>query len=290
MHNFEFKRPRSIEDALGLLAERGSEVQFLAGGTDLLIKMRAGALKPELVIDTKKIPELNELTLNDNGLVIGAAVSLRTIYENKAVISSYPALVDSSSLIGSVQVQGRATLGGNLCNAAPSADAIPTLIALGATAYIRSANSDREVPVEEICVAPGKTSLAHDEMLVHVNIPAPAKNADARFLRFIPRNEMDIAVVNAAAMVELNETGDTFTSARIAIGSVAPTPLFVKAAGDALIGKPVTEASIQAAATIARDAATPISDMRGTAEQRKHLVGVFTARVLRDAVERAKEG
>lgn len=290
MHDFEFNRPRSIEDALGLLAEWGSEVQFLAGGTDLLIKMRAGALKPELVIDTKKIPELNELTLNDNGLVIGAAVSLRTLYENEAVISTYPALVDSSSLIGSVQVQGRATLGGNLCNAAPSADAIPTLIALGATAYIRSARSDREVPVEEICIAPGKTSLAHDEMLVHVNIPAPAKNADARFLRFIPRNEMDIAVVNAAAMVELNETGDTFTSARIAIGSVAPTPLFVKAAGDALIGKPVTEASIQAAATIARDAATPISDMRGTAEQRKHLVGVFTARVLRDAVERAKEG
>lgn len=290
MHDFEFNRPRTIDDALALLDKRGSDIQFLAGGTDLLIKMRAGVLKPELVVDTKKIPELNALTLTDNGLVIGAAVSLRTLYENETVISNYPALVDSSSLIGSVQVQGRATIGGNLCNAAPSADAIPTLIALGATAYIRSANREREVPVEEICIAPGKTALADDEMLVHINIPAPARNTGTRFLRFIPRNEMDIAVVNAAAMVELNEAGDTFTAARIAIGSVAPTPLFVKAAGDALIGKPVTEESIQAAAAIARDAATPISDMRGTAEQREHLVGVFTARVLRDAVERAREG
>lgn len=289
MHEFEYQRPHSIDDALGLLAEHGSEARLLAGGTDLLIKMRAGVLKPGLVIDTKKIPELNELRWDDNGLVIGAALSLRTIYGNEEVVSAYPALVDSSSLIGGVQVQGRATLGGNLCNAAPSADAVPTLIALGATAHIRSAKSEWAAPVEDICIAPGKTSLASDEMLVHVKIPAPAKNTGARFLRFIPRNEMDIAVVNAAAMVELNEAGDTFISARIAVGSVAPTPLFVEAAGNALIGKPVTEASIQEAAAIARDAAKPISDMRGTAEQRKHLVGVLTARVLRDAVERARE-
>ena len=188
-----------------------------------------------------------------------------------------------------MQIQGRATFGGNLCNAAPSADTVPPLIVYGAVVRIISARGERDAPVEEICTGPGRTSLAADEILVSLSMPTPPANSGAAFLRFIPRNEMDIAVANSAARVELDEAGETFKAARIAIGAVAPTPLFVEAAGAALSGKPVNDASIAAAARIARDASTPINDMRGTIEHRKQLVEVLTTRVLRRAISRARK-
>jgi carbon-monoxide dehydrogenase medium subunit len=288
MHEFNYTAPDSLAAALAVLAKNGAQARLLAGGTDLIVAMRVGRRQPDMVVDAKRITELNELTINDAGLIIGAAVPCRTLWENKQIRARYPAVVDSAELIGGVAIQGRATLGGNLCNAAPSADSIPTLIALGAVAHIASATGARQLPVEQICVAPGKTCLAADELLVKIHIPAPVKHAGARFMRFIPRNEMDIAVVNVAAAVVLNGAGDKFVSARIALGSVAPTPLFVQAAGDALAGKPVTEESIAAAAQIAMEAARPIDDMRGTIRQRKHLTKVLTARAIRDAVQRAK--
>ncbi|MFQ5660656.1 MAG: FAD binding domain-containing protein [Gammaproteobacteria bacterium] len=289
MHNFEYRASRSLEEVIGLLAEQGAATRLLAGGTDLIVKMRAGQASPDHVIDTKQIPELNRICLDEQGLTLGAAVSCRRIYEEQPVATAYPALVDCTTLIGGIQIQGRATVGGNLCNAAPSADTIPALIVLGAVAQIRGADGERRVAVEDFCTAPGKSVLKQEELLVSIKLPALQKHSGARFLRFIPRNEMDIAIANAAASVVLNDSGDQFISARIAIGAVAPTPLLVKEAGDFLAGQPVSDAVIHRAAMIARDAARPINDMRGTTEQRRHLVEVLTARALRGAVERARE-
>ena len=287
MKDFQYLAPHKLDEAAILMAEHAGSAQLLAGGTDLLIFMRDGRKSPDVIIDAKKIPELTRVQLDADQLTIGAAVSCRTIWEHPEIAERFPALTDAATLIGGIQIQGRATFGGNLCNAAPSADTVPPVIVYGAIAHIISARGERDVPVEEICTGPGRTSLAPDEILVSLSIPAPPANSGAAFLRFIPRNEMDIAVANAAARVDLDEAGATFKSARIAIGAVAPTPLFVEAAGAALSGKPVNDESISAAARIARDASTPINDMRGTIEHRKQLVEVLTTRALRRAIARA---
>ncbi len=287
MHDFEYCAPDNLQEAIGLMAMHKGSAKLLAGGTDLIVFMRARSKRPDLIIDVKKIPELSELQLDKAGLTIGASVSCREIYENEQIAGQYSALVDSTILIGGIQIQGRASVGGNLCNAAPSADTIPTLIAYSAIANVVSDTGARQIPVEEFCVAPGQTIL-NDEILVNIFIPKPAPRSGARFLRFIPRNEMDIAVANAAAFVELDEAGQNFRSARIAIGAVAPTPLFVEEAGAALIDKLVNEESLLNAACIARDAASPINDMRGTVEHRKQLVEVLTRRALYGAIERAR--
>ena len=288
MNDFQYLAPHKLDEAAVLMAEHAGSAQLLAGGTDLLIFMRNSRKSPEVIIDAKKIPELTRMSLDADRLTIGAAVSCRTIWENPEITERFPALTDAATLIGGIQIQGRATFGGNLCNAAPSADTVPPVIVYGAIAHIISARGERDVPVEEICTAPGRTSLAPDEILVSLSIPAPPANSGAAFLRFIPRNEMDIAVANAAARVDLDETGATFKSARIAIGAVAPTPLLVEAAGAALSGEPVNDESISAAARIARDASTPINDMRGTIEHRKQLVEVLTKRTLQRACSRAR--
>ncbi len=288
MHEFDYVVAANLSDATKLLNKNKGSARILAGGTDLLVIMRNGRRQAKLVIDAKKIPELQELVINKDGLSIGAAVTCRQIWEHPDIGKDYPAIIDSASLIGGIQVQGRATIGGNLCNAAPSADAIPSLIAYGAIAHVQSSKGQRQIPVEEICQAPGQNSLSEDEILVKITMAKPAVHSGAKFLRFIPRNEMDIAVVNVASMVELDAKGETFLQARIAMGSVAPTPLFVKAAGDSLAGKKVNDESIKAAALIAREAATPITDMRGTIEHRKQLVEVLTVRTLNAAVARAK--
>ena len=288
MNDFQYLAPHKLDEAAVLMAEHAGSAQLLAGGTDLLIFMRDGRKSPEVIIDAKKIPELTRMSLDADWLTIGAAVSCRTIWENPEITEIFPALTDAATLIGGIQIQGRATFGGNLCNAAPSADTVPPVIVYGAIAHIISARGERDVPVEEICTGPGRTSLAPDEILVSLYIPAPPANSGAAFLRFIPRNEMDIAVANAAARVDLDEAGTTFKSARIAIGAVAPTPLLVEAAGAALSGEPVNDVSISAAARIARDASTPINDMRGTIEHRKQLVEVLTKRTLQRACSRAR--
>ena len=288
MHSFDYAAPTSLGEALTLLAGARGNARVLAGGTDLIVNMRVGRRKPGLVVDGKRIPELNELSLTAAGLTLGAAVSCRRAYEHAEVAKRYPALVDSMSLIGSVHIQGRATVGGNLCNAAPSGDAIPTLIALGAVAKVLGPQGTREVAAEDVCVAPGKTSLADDELLVSVFIPAPAANSGAFYLRFIPRNEMDIAIAGVGASVVLDAAKQNFVSARIALAPVGPTPIFARDAGALLAGKPIGEDSIQLAADAAQAVAKPITDMRGTIEQRKHLVKVLTARALRGAIERAK--
>ena len=285
---FDYASPHSVREAVDLLAEHGDRARIMAGGTDLLVQLRVGRTELDLVVNGKNIPDLNELTYDpEAGLTLGAAVPCYKIYGNAAVSRAYPGLIDAASLIGGTQIQGRASIGGNLCNAAPSGDSIPVMIALGATANVAGPNGTRVIAVEDFCTGPGQNVLQSGEILVSIHFPPPGPNSGARYLRFIPRNEMDIAVAGAGVSVVL-ENGN-IKSARIALASVAPTPLFVREAGDALAGKPANDESIQVAATIAENAATPITDMRGTIEYRKHLCNVLTRRALNSAIERAKE-
>jgi len=285
---FDYAAPVSVGEAVGLLTANPS-ARLLAGGTDLLVQLRAGRRETDLVVDIKRIAELNALNYDaKSGLTLGAAVPCYRIYGDATVSRHYPALAEVAALIGGTQIQGRASIGGNLCNAAPSADSVPLLIALGATCRIAGTKGMREIPVEDFCTAPGRNALQPGELLVSLQIPAPKPNSGARYLRFIPRNEMDIAVAGAGVEVVL-ENG-TFRSARIALASVAPTPLFVREANQALTGKPVNDSTIAAAAEAARSAARPITDMRGTADYRRHLCAVLTRRALEAAIQRAREG
>ncbi len=290
MQAIEYQAPQTVHEAVGLLQGAGENARVLAGGTDVIVQVREGR-RPNvsLLVDVKKIPELTSITFDQQrGLRVGAAAPCYRIYENEIVGRLYPALIDSASLIGGTAIQGRASLGGNLCNASPAADTIPTLIALAGVAEIAGPEGTRELPVEQFCIAPGRTVLQSGEMLVAIRFPTPQPRSGARFLRFIPRNEMDIAVVNAAASVQLDESRNRIVSARIAIGAVAPTPLFLEEAGAALAGQEANEASFQRAAEVAMAAARPIDDMRGNIGQRKHLVGVMVRRVLAGAVDRAR--
>jgi CO/xanthine dehydrogenase FAD-binding subunit len=286
----EYAAPGSVDEAISILAQHGARARMLSGGTDIIVQTREGRREIDVLVDAKTIPETTELRLEPDGsLYVGAAVPCAVIYENDEVKRRFPALIDSASLIGGIQIQSRASLGGNLCNSSPAADSIPTLIALGATCHIAGPNGRRTVPVEQFCTAPGRNVLADGEMLVALTFPAPESNAGAAFERFIPRNEMDIAVTNAAASVVLSEDGRTFRSARIGLGAVAPTPLFLAEAGDALAGQPVGAEAIERAAELAGQAARPITDMRGSVAQRRHLAKVLTRRVIEKAVERARE-
>jgi carbon-monoxide dehydrogenase medium subunit len=284
----DYAAPQTVAEAVALLALHGDRARPFAGGTDLLVQVREGRRDIDLLIDLKHISEVIELKYDEKaGLRIGAAVPCCQIYEFKEA-KRYPALIDAASLVGGVQIQNRASLGGNLCNASPAADSIPALIAHEAICVIAGAKAMREIPVEQFCTGPGRTVLARGEILLSLRLPPPKKQSGAAYLRFIPRNEMDIAVVGVGASVNLDASKTECVAARIGLAAVAPTPLFVREAGSALVDGALTEAHIEKAAALAQAAAKPISDMRGDAEYRKHLVGVLTKRALRGALERAK--
>lgn len=286
---FDYVAPATLDEAVAVLGQNGASARVLAGGTDLIVQVRERRRNVGLMVDVKKIKELQELSIAaDGSLRIGAATPCARIYADPEVRRRFPALIDSASLIGGVQIQSRASLGGNLCNSSPAADSIPTLIVLGATCEIAGPGGRRTVAVEEFCTGPGQNVLQPNELLVALVIPAPAAHSGAAFERFIPRNEMDIAVANAAANVTLSADGSRFEAARIALGAVAPTPLFVREAGAALVGQPVSDETVARAAEAARAAARPITDMRGSIGQRKHLAGVLTTRVINTAVRRAR--
>ncbi len=287
MHPIEYERPKTLDQAVALFAKHGENARPLAGGTDLLVQMRSGRRSNPVVIDVKAIPALNAIDYDPvKGLTLGAAAPCYRIYGDAGVREHYQGLIDVVEMIGGTPIQGRASVGGNLCNAAPSADVIPILIAYRAICHIIGPRGVRHVPVEEFCTAPGRNVLRPNEILVSLHLPPPPPHSGARYMRFIPRNEMDIAVAGAGVMVELD--GENFKAARIALSSVAPTPLLVAEAAEALVGQPVNDDSIQVAADLAKAAAKPISDMRGTAEYRRHLCEVLTRRALTEAVERAR--
>ena len=290
MKYIDYERPINLKAALEILQNNGETTKILAGGTDILTKLRIRRELPDLLLDSKEIPELNELSYNPNsGLTVGGAVPLYKLYDHADVKEYYQSIVDSTKIIGGIPIQGRATLGGNLCNAAPSADAIPPLIVLGATASIHSLNGSREVSIREFCTGPGSTILKNNEIVVSINIPAPKQNSGAHYMRFIPRNEMDIAVVGVGTSVKLSDDGSKFEDAQVSLASVAPTPLHVTSITDYLSGKEINDENIEKAGELAKDASKPISDKRGTAEYRQHLCTVLTKRSLKQSIERAKE-
>lgn len=289
MKDFEYAAATTVDEAVSLLAARGLKAKILAGGTDILVQLREGMREADLVLDVKKIPELMEYSFSAaKGLHLGAGTPCYRIYGDPEISKAYPALADSARIIGGWQIQSRASIGGNLCNSSPAADSIPSLIALDAVCQIAGPDGRRSVPVAEFCTGPGKNVLGRGEFLIALDFPAPAPHSGSQYLRFIPRNEMDIAVVGVGAWVKLNAAGDTIEAARLGLAAVAPTPLKATEAGDWLAGKPATAETYAAAGELARKLARPISDMRGPAEYRVHLVGVMTERALAGAVERAK--
>lgn len=289
MIDFQYAAPKTIAEATQILAQFGDRARVLAGGTDLIVQLREGRAEADCVVDVKKIPELMAIEYSaTEGLSIGASAPCYKIYENQSICTAYPALHDSAHIIGGWQIQSRASLGGNLCNASPAADATPTLAALGAKCVILGPSGRREAPVESFCLSPGKNCLTRGELLVQILIPAQGARSSSAYERFIPRNEMDIAEVGVGVAVTLDSAGANFAAARIALGAVGPTMVMATDAANWLIGKPANETSFAEAGAKAKATAKPITDMRGTVEHRLQLVGVLVKRTLAKAVERAK--
>jgi carbon-monoxide dehydrogenase medium subunit len=285
MKRFEVVQADSVEDCLRALAAHGREAKLLAGGTDLLPQLKNGMLAPRYVVDLSRVTRLRTLDVHD-GLRVGAAVTARELELNQAVQTRYPALAESGALVGSVQVRNLATVGGNLCNAAPSADMAPPLLTLEAEAVIAGPRGERRVPLSAFFADVRRTVLAPDELLLELVIPAPAPRSGGHYLRHTPRRELDIAVVGVASQLSLSD--GICARARIALAAVAPIPLRATAAEQALEGRPLTAELIEKAAGLAAEAARPISDQRGSAEFRRHLVRVLTRRTLTTALARAR--
>lgn len=282
-----YEAPDNLDAAVRLLAEAGGNARALAGGTDLLIQMRAGRRRPDLLVDLKGIPELRAIAADGGGWRVGAAVTCMELVEHVAFAACWPGIIDGVKLIGSVQVKGRATMGGNLCNASPAADSVPALIAAGAVVSIAGPKGRRELPVEQVVTGPGKTALAPEEIIVAFLFKQrPPRSGDA-YLRFTPRTEMDIAVVGAGVNLTL-DAGGVCRQARVSLGAVAERALLVPEAAAALIGTPVDEAALGRLAEAASTACRPIDDKRGTREFRTRVAGVLARRAAAIALQRAR--
>jgi CO/xanthine dehydrogenase FAD-binding subunit len=285
VNEIAYSRPRTVADAVALLAAEDSRA--FAGGTDLLIQLRSGARRALHLVDVKHVDEMGTLACDESsGLRLGAAVPCWRLGESAEARRLFPGLVEAAELIGSTQIQSRATIGGNLCNSSPAADTTPALIAIGARCVIASPSGRREVPVEDFVTSPGRNVLARGELLVELRAPAPGAASADCYRRMIPRNEMDIAIVGVGAQVTLD--GDRCAAARIGLGAVAATPLLARAAAERIVGRTLDDAALAAAGEAAREAARPISDMRGTIEYRREVVAVLTRRVLAEAARRAR--
>lgn len=286
MSGVEYLSPGSVAEAVRALQVDGARV--MAGGTDLLVQMRIGRARPNVVVDLKRIPGIADIREEDGAFIIGAAASGAALGEHEALRRAWPGVIEAANLIGSTQVQARASLGGNLCNASPAADSVPALIAAGAVCVIAGPNGEREAPVETIQVAPGKTTLAKGEVLLAFRLPKRTAHAGDAYLRLIPRTEMDIAVVGAGVCVTLDATGKCI-AARVSVGAVAPTALLVEAAGAALVGSSFDDAALAKLEAAVAAAAKPISDKRGTAEYRTKVAAVLARRAALIARDRARK-
>lgn len=288
MEAFAYAAPRTVAEAVALLQQPGARP--LAGGTDLLAQMKEGRRRVPLVVDVKHIPELGRLEVDGSGVLhIGAAVPCSRIARHPVVRERLPALAYGVSLIGSWQIQNRASLGGNLCNASPAADGVPALLIYGAQALVAGPGGERLVPVAEFCTGPGRTVLQPGELLVELQVPLPPARSGAAYRRFTPRAEMDIAFVGVGAYLELDGEG-RIAAARVALGAVAPRPILAPAAAAALVGRRPGPEVFAEAAEAAAGEAQPISDVRASAEYRRHLVRVLARRVLAEAAGQAAGG
>ena len=283
----QYYTPKSFSEAIEISMEAKGITRFLAGGTDVLVQLRADIVTPDVLIDIKKIPEVGDILQNsDGGWRIGAAVPGAQLNEHKDLKAQWPGVVEAMDLIGSTQVQGRATLVGNLCNGSPAADSVPALIAAGASVTVVSANGSREVLVEDIPHSPGKTVLEKGELISAVNLPARNTNGGDAYLRLIPRTEMDIAVVGCAVNLSVKE--GIVSDARISLGAVTAKVTLVKEAADAIIGTTLDEKALAALSIAASAACKPINDKRGTIEYRTHVAGVLAKRAAQIAYKRAR--
>jgi CO/xanthine dehydrogenase FAD-binding subunit len=288
MVDLRYEAPETLQAAVALLAGASGPARILAGGTDVIVQMETDLIEPQLLVDIKKIPEVRQIKAENGGFRIGAAASGMEIMQHAALCKAWPGVIDGVKLIGSIQVKGRASVGGNLCNGSPAADSVPAMIAAGAVARIIGPDGTREVPVEEIPTGPGKTSLRKGEIIASFFLPArPAHSGDA-YQRFTPRTEMDIAVVGVGVNLTLDGSG-TCTAARFALGAVAPTIMLVKEAGAALVGTKVDDAALERLAKAASAACRPIDDKRGTKEYRIKVAGVLAKRTAQQALERARQ-
>ena len=281
-----YEAPQSIDDAVRLLAA-GTGAHVLAGGTDLLVRLRAEMVEPEVIVDIKRIAGMKEIAAEDGGWRIGAAVSGAEMSEHAGLCASWPGVVEAAGLIGSTQVQGRATLAGNLCNASPAADSVPAMVAAGAVVRVVGPKGTRDVPVIDIPKSPGKTTLAPGEFIASVFLPARAARSGDAYLRFIPRTEMDIAVVGCGVALSL-DAGGKVAQARVVLGAVGPKVILVEAAAEAIRGRALDEAALADLAAACSAAATPIDDKRGTVDFRRHVSGVLARRAAVIAEARAK--
>ena len=281
-----YERPQTIEAATALLAGTEAKSFVLAGGTDLLVRMQKDDFEAALIVDIKAISGMDTVTETDDSFVIGAAVPSAALSEDAALLAAWPGVVEAANLIGSTQIQGRCTIVGNLCNASPAADSVPALVAAGAVARVAGPLGTREVPAIEIPTGPGKTSLAKGEIIEAVVLQKPEARAGDAYLRFIPRTEMDIAVVGVGVNLTLDE-GGIVTAARVALGAVGPKVILVDAAAKTLIGSKLEDTAIEALAEACSVASTPIDDKRGTVAFRKQVVGVLARRAAQTAYTRA---
>ncbi len=281
-----YHTPESFEDASSIAAAASGTTRFLAGGTDVLVQLRSELVEPDDLIDIKNIPGVHDIARSDDGgWRIGAAVSGAQMMAHAELKADWPGVVEATDLIGSTQVQSRCTMVGNLCNGSPAADSVPAMIAAGAVANVVGPNGARDIPVEDVPIGPGKLSLEKGEVVTAISIGARPKHSGDAYLRFIPRTEMDIAVVGCG--VCLTRDGDKITAARVSLGAVAPTALLVKKAADAIIGTALDDAALEALASAASAACNPIDDKRGTVKFRIHVAGVLARRAAKIAYERA---
>ena len=287
MTDMRYQAPETLDAAVALLGDANGGGRVLAGGTDVLVLMHAEMIEPDVLVDIKNIPDVKAMSASDGAWTVGAAVSGMNIVDNAEFAADWPGVCEGVALIGSVQVKGRASIGGNLCNASPAADSVPAIIAAGAVANVIGPGGMREEAVENIVTGPGKTSLADGEFIVSFSFPKKAPHTGDCYLRLTPRTEMDIAVVGAGVCLTLDDSG-TCTAARVSIGAVAPTPLLVADAADALIGTKVDDAALENMVTAVRAACDPISDKRGTREYRIKTAGVIARRAAQNALERAQ--
>ena len=290
MESYGYVAPSSIAEVLAVLNEStgaGQMTQLLAGGSDVLVQMRMPNHQPRTIVDIKKLAETNRLEVGAEGIYIGAAVSSAVMNEHQGLQKAMPGLLEAGDLIGSTQVQGRATICGNLCNASPAGDSIPALIAAGGICDIATATGSREMPVEDFVIGVGKNALMDGEFLLGVKFAMPNANTKDAYLRFTPRTEMDIAVAGVGVRVSV-ENG-VCTDARVSIGAVAPTALLVSEAANALIGSTLDDVALEAAGQACKNIASPISDKRGSAEYRQKVVAVLCKRAIAIAHKRALE-
>jgi CO/xanthine dehydrogenase FAD-binding subunit len=283
----EYCAPETLAEVCAALANADGPVKLMAGGTDLLARFASGMPRPSVLVDIKKLPQARVITqLPDGGFEIGAACPGIQLRADELLAIHWPGLTEAMDLIGSVQIQGRATLGGNLCNASPAADAVPALIAARASCRIVSAAGEREVPVEEVIVSPGRTCLRQDEFIVSFILPKRATRSADAYLRMTPRTEMDIAIAGAAVNLTLDDSG-IVTESHVALGAVAPVPVFAVAAARILLGSALEDEVMQRFRRQVSVMCRPISDKRSTAEYRTDVTAVLAARAAKIAYERA---